>query len=414
MLDQASKEMARDLHNDGDMEILEMPVEHANQSVAARLLIADDLADIRIALEMLFDGQGYQVFSAQDPISLLKALEAHTFDMVLMDLNYTRDTTGGAEGLELVSRIRSFDRTIPVLVMTAWGNVEIAVEAMRRGASDFVQKPWDNSELLAKVQEQVKCGRVLRHTLRLQEEEALEAKKFQNSLMPHVVPRIIGYDIAATTHSLRFVGGDYYDIVQISDTKTAFCIADVAGKGLPGALLMSNLQAALKPLIRENLRPDDLCSRLNRTLCEIMPTNRFVSLFYGVLDSKENVLTYCNAGHNPPLLLRADGSTSELSSCGAVLGRFADWRYELRDQNLSHGDILLIFTDGVVEACDQTDEPFGEQRLLQFSREADSGSAALRLEILSKAVSAHCEGNFQDDATIIVLQWQAPNSNPEL
>jgi sigma-B regulation protein RsbU (phosphoserine phosphatase) len=334
--------------------------------------------------------------------------------MVLMDLNYTRDTTGGAEGLELVSRIRSFDRTIPVLVMTAWGNVEIAVEAMRRGASDFVQKPWDNSELLAKVQEQVKCGRVLRHTLRLQEEEALEAKKFQNSLMPHVVPQIIGYDIAATTHSLRFVGGDYYDIVQISDTKTAFCIADVAGKGLPGALLMSNLQAALKPLIREDLRPDDLCSRLNRTLCEIMPTNRFVSLFYGVLDSKENVLTYCNAGHNPPLLLRADGSTSELSSCGAVLGRFADWRYELRDQNLSHGDILLIFTDGVVEACDQTDEPFGEQRLLQFSREADSGSAALRLEILSKAVSAHCEGNFQDDATIIVLQWQAPNSNPEL
>ena len=155
------------------MEILEMSVEHASQSDSARLLVADDQAHIRIALEMLFDGEGYQVFSASDPTSLLEALQTQTFDIVLMDLNYTRDTTGGAEGLQLVSRIRSLDPAIPLLVMTGWGNVEIAVEAMRRGASDFVQKPWDNSELLAKVQEQVECGRILRRSQRRQEEEAV-------------------------------------------------------------------------------------------------------------------------------------------------------------------------------------------------------------------------------------------------
>jgi DNA-binding NtrC family response regulator len=109
------------------MEILEMPVEHASQSDSARLLVADDHADIRFALKMLFDEPGYQVFSAPDPTSVLAALQAQTFDIVLMDLNYTRDTTGGAEGLQLVSQIRSLDRTIPLLVMTAWGNVEIAV-----------------------------------------------------------------------------------------------------------------------------------------------------------------------------------------------------------------------------------------------------------------------------------------------
>jgi sigma-B regulation protein RsbU (phosphoserine phosphatase) len=386
------------------MEILEMEVEGAIQPLSARLLVADDQADILTALKMLFRGQDYQVSSASDPKSVLASLQAQTFDIVLMDLNYTRDTTGGGEGLELVSRIRSLDRTIPLLVMTAWGNVEIAVEAMQRGASDFVQKPWNNNELLAKVQKQVEYGRGLRTSLRKEQEEALEAKEIQKNLLPRVVPQVPGYDIAAISTPVRFIGGDFYDIVKISNTQTAFCIADVAGKGLPGALLMSNLQAALKPLIRDNVSPDELCSRLNRTLCEIMPTNRFVSFFYGVLDSGKNLLTFCNAGHNPPLLVKSDGSTSELRSSGAILGRFPDWHYVPVNQDLSRGDILLLFTDGVVEACDENDEPFGEQRLLLFTRDANSCSAAARLELISKAVSVYCGGKFQDDATMIVLQ----------
>jgi sigma-B regulation protein RsbU (phosphoserine phosphatase) len=386
------------------MEILEMEVEGAIEPLSARLLVADDQADILTALKMLFRGQDYQVSSASDPGSVVAALQTQIFDMVLMDLNYTRDTTGGGEGLELVSRIRSLDRTIPLLVMTAWGNVEIAVEAMQRGASDFVQKPWNNSELLAKVQKQVEYGRGLRKSLRKQEEEALEAKAIQKSLLPRVVPQVPGYDVAAITKPVLFIGGDFYDIVQINETQTAFCIADVAGKGLPGALLMSNLQAALKPLIRDDVSPDELCSRLNRALCEIMPTNRFVSFFYGVLDSRKNLLTYCNAGHNPPLLVRADGRTSELRSSGAILGRFPDWDYVRLNQHLCSGDVLLLFTDGVVEACDENDEPFGEERLSQFTRDAHNCSAAERLERLSKEVSAHCGGKFQDDATMIVLQ----------
>lgn len=382
-----------------------MEVQDAVEPISARLLVADDQPDILIALEMLFDGEGYQVFSAPDPKSVLAAVQAHTFDIVLMDLNYTRGITGATEGLELVSRIRSLDPATPLLVMTAWGNVEVAVEAMRRGASDFVQKPWNNSQLLAKVHEQVEYGRDLRRSRRMEEEEVSGAKEIQKSLLPHEVPQVHGYDIAATTQSARFVGGDYYDIAQLSDTLTAFCIADVAGKGFPGALLMSNLQAALKPLLREDVRPDDLCGRLNRILCEIMPTNRFVSFFCGVLDSGKNLFTYCNAGHNPPLLVRADGgSMHELRTSGAILGRFPDWRYTQRSQNLRRGDTLLLFTDGVVEACNENDEPFGEQRLLQFAREAHSCSAAAWLDRLSKAVSAHSAGKLQDDATMIVLR----------
>jgi len=288
--------------------------------------------------------------------------------------------------------------------MTAWGNIEIAVEAMQRGASDFVQKPWNNNELVIKVEKQVEHGRDLRTLLRKQEQETLEAKEIQKSLLPQMVPQVPGYDIAAVNHPVRFIGGDYYDIVQISETEIAFCIADVAGKGLPGALLMSNLQAALKPLIHANVLPDELCRRLNRSLCEIMPTNRFVSFFYGVLDTETNLLTYCNAGHNPPLLLKTYGATIELASSGAILGKFPDWQYTQMQQSLNSGDVLLLFTDGVVEVCDENEEPFGEQRLLQLTKEAQSCSAIARLEFLSQAISAYCGGKFQDDATMIVLQ----------
>ena len=122
---------------------------------SARLLVADDQPHILAALEILLHGEGYQTDRAVNPENVLQALQEQKFDVVLMDLNYTRDTTGGAEGLELVTRIRAIDQTIPLVVMTAWGNVDLAVEAMRRGASDFVQKPWSNHQLLEKVREQV-------------------------------------------------------------------------------------------------------------------------------------------------------------------------------------------------------------------------------------------------------------------
>jgi sigma-B regulation protein RsbU (phosphoserine phosphatase) len=376
----------------------------SSEIASARLLVADDQPHILAALEILLHGEGYQTDRAVNPENVLQALQEQKFDAVLMDLNYTRDTTGGAEGLELVTRIRAIDQTIPLVVMTAWGNVDLAVEAMRRGASDFVQKPWSNHQLLEKVREQVERCRMLRSTQRRREEESSEASAIQKGLLPSSIPQIAGYDIAATTQSMHFIGGDYYNIVPISDTQTAICIADVAGKGLPGALLMSNLQASLKPLIHKDIQPHDLCRRLNRTLCEIMPENKFVSLFYSVLDSQNHWLTYCNAGHNPPIVLGADGDVIELNSSGAILGRFPDWQYSQTNRKLSHGDTLLFFTDGVVEACDQQNELFGEQKLVQIAHKFAHQTASELQDTLLQAASAHCGGKFQDDATLIVLQ----------
>jgi len=137
------------------------------------ILIADDQSDVIAALRMLLKGEGYQAESATSPAGVLQAIQARDFDVLLMDLNYTRDTTSGGEGLDLLSRIQQLDGGLPVVVMTAWGSVELAVEAMRRGARDFVQKPWDNSRLLAILRNQIELGQALRKGQRLEAENRL-------------------------------------------------------------------------------------------------------------------------------------------------------------------------------------------------------------------------------------------------
>jgi sigma-B regulation protein RsbU (phosphoserine phosphatase) len=371
---------------------------------AGRVLVADDQPHVLEALQLLLKSRGYQTEAVNHPARVLQALRSGEFDVVLMDLNYTRDTTAGGEGLELVSEIRSIDANLPLIVMTAWSSVDLAVEAMRRGASDFVQKPWHNRQLLEKLETQVERCRVLRQAERQRTDEMQDAREIQKHLLPRNIPQIKDYEIAGMTQPVRHVGGDFYDVVRISETETVLCIADVSGKGMPAALLMSSLQAALKPLMWNPRSPREVCARLNRMLCEIAPVGKFVSFFYAVLNSKDNRLTYSNAGHNPPVLVRGNGAVSELNAAGAVLGQFPDWIYEQSDFELRSGDRLVLFTDGLVEASNQDDEPFGEARVTAITWENRGANAGQLERLLTQAASEHCAGHFQDDASMIVLR----------
>jgi DNA-binding NtrC family response regulator len=143
------------------------------QSAAVRVLVADDQPDVREALRLLLKGEGFETATVASPSAVLAAIETREFDAVLIDLNYARDTTSGQEGLDLLSRVRTLDSTLPVVVMTAWGSLELAVEAMRRGAKDFVQKPWENARLLAILKTQIELARALRRSQRLEAENRL-------------------------------------------------------------------------------------------------------------------------------------------------------------------------------------------------------------------------------------------------
>src|ERR687888_288758 len=158
-------------------------VRHAARPSEPRVLIADDQPDVLEALRLLLKAEGFQLETASSPAGVLAAVEAREFDVALIDLNYARDTTSGEEGLNLLSRIQGIDPTLPVVVMTAWGSVEVAVEAMRRGARDFIQKPWDNARLLAIIRTQVELSRALRRGQRLEAENLMLRGEGQ----PHLI-----------------------------------------------------------------------------------------------------------------------------------------------------------------------------------------------------------------------------------
>ena len=368
-----------------------------------RILIADDQPDLLDALRLLLKGQGIEYDTVTSPEAAISALESRPFDLVLMDLNYTGDTTSGREGIDLLARVQELDRLLPVIVMTGWGSVDLAVEAMRRGVRDFVQKPWDNAHLLAKMREEIEAGRARRRVEAAERRELAEALKIQQRLLPQQVPQIDGWELAVSWQPASGVGGDCFDAIRFDDARLALTIADVVGKGIPAALLMSNLQAAVRAFASEAVEPSALCQQVNRILCGNIAEGRFISFFYCILDASTGVLTYTNAGHYLPMLVRTDGSVERLGIGGPVLGVLPEADYEQAQVAAAPGDRIVLFTDGITEARNAGDEEFGEQRLLEGAIEHRACSAPALQARLADAVAAFTGGHMHDDATLIVL-----------
>ena len=380
---------------------------------APRTLIADDQPDVLAALRLLLKGAGFQTEAATSPAAVLDAIKRNNFDVVLMDLNYARDTTSGQEGLDLISSIRALDSVVPIVVMTAWGSVDLAVETMRRGVRDFVQKPWDNSRLLHTLRTQIEQGRAKRRQhrrnaenrinnrrLRAEFEEALE---IQRGLLPKTMPEIPGFELTSAWQPANTVSGDYVSAFTLNDDLTALCVADVAGKGLPAALLMANMQPALKSAASETTAPREVCSNLNQVMSGNMPENKFITCFYAILDARRKKLTFTNAGHNPPLLVRRNGNCLSLVEGGRVIGVFPETVYTQGEIELRSGDRLLMFTDGLTEAANASGVEFGEQRLIELlTRERALTATDLQKTIL-QAVTEFNNGELNDDATCLLL-----------
>jgi len=379
-----------------------------------RTLIADDQPDVLAALRLLLKGEGYQTEAANSPTAVLDAIKHRDFDVVLMDLNYARDTTSGKEGLDLISRIQAEDNTLPIVVMTAWGTVDLAVEAMRRGVCDFVEKPWENSRLLHVLRTQIEQGRTRRRLQqrasqrrafnRTLKSELKEAREIQQRLMPEATTRLEGFDLSSAWRPARTIGGDYLAAFQLGEDRAALCVADVAGKGLPAALMMSNMQAALKSAASEELMPGDLCARLNKLIYGNIPLNRFISCFFGLLDVRRRVLHFTNAGHNAPLLVRRNGKVLRLQIGGRVLGAFTDSTYRQDEVQLRSGDRLLLFTDGLTEVRNASGDEFGEVRLAELLVKQQRRSANELQSIIIDAVSEFCGDQFDDDAAMMVVE----------
>jgi sigma-B regulation protein RsbU (phosphoserine phosphatase) len=369
----------------------------------ARVLVADDQPDILQALRLLLTDAGLEADLVTTVSDALGSIGRSPYDLLLMDLNYTRDTTSGREGLELIDAVRAKDASLPIVVMTGWGTIDTAVEAMRRGARSFVQKPWDDATLVEVVRREIASGDATRRRDARLARETEEAQLIQRALLPSSMPSVEGCQIAARWTPAAGLGGDCYDLLPFGAGRLGVSIADVIGKGLPAALLMSNLQAAVRAFATAGVDPSQTVASVNRLLCRNIETGKFVTFCYVVIDTTDRRLAFANAGHFPPLLLRDDGSVDRLATSGLVLGVAPDWSYGTGSFELRSGDRLVCFTDGITEALSPEGDEFGDDRLVDRVRAGRHRSADQLADDIMAAVGDWTGAGPQDDATLIVV-----------
>jgi sigma-B regulation protein RsbU (phosphoserine phosphatase) len=231
------------------------------------------------------------------------------------------------------------------------------------------------------------------------------ARQVQLELLPASDPHIDGFDISAYNFTTEEVSGDYYDWVRIYDDQLGLVIADVSGKGVPAALLMAFLRASLRAAIHIGYAPHISMAKVNYLLWESIERNQFVTAFYAVLDASNRTLAYSNAGHNPPLLMEPDGSGKFIERGGLPLGMFRDTRYYEHYLTLEPGQVLVLYTDGVTEAANKSDEQYGRERLEQRVREGIHLGARKMIDFIHEDVQAFTDGRgADDDITFFIIK----------
>lgn len=278
----------------------------------------------------------------------------------------------------------------------------------KKGGKGFTE---DDQRLLAiiaaqsaQVVENARLYEEERSLLEIQQELRI-ASQIQSDLLPRESPKLCGYEVAGATFPAREIGGDYFDFIPLDDDKIAVCLGDVSGKGLTAALLMSNLQASLRSQTYLTNSVKECISRVNRHLYQSTSPEKFATLFYGILDTKNHTLTYCNAGHEPPILIGRSGEVLRLREGGTVVGIMDGFTFKETITELWPGDILVAFSDGVTEAMNHDREQFGEKSLTDLLKENVGNSAEAVVQEIVKAVRTHAgEAPQYDDITALVVR----------
>jgi len=339
----------------------------------------------------------------------------------------------GMDGFQVMKGLKEIeeDGYLPVLVITA--QPEQKLSALRAGAKDFVSKPFELAELIARVhnilevrllhleaknyskalEETVRELEASREVIRLKslaeqkrsEQELALAQETQESLLPRFLPQFADFHIHAFSNPTRYVGGDFYDFLQLSSGEWMGVLADVSGKGMSAALLSSMVLGALSMEFRSGTKPHEVLNRVNQLLCEKSLPFQFVTLFLFLL-SPNGIGQFISAGHNPAYLFRsATGKVDQLDSDAHFLGMFDFASYQCRTLHLNEGDILVVYSDGLTDAQNRHEEMFGEERLLNIiQQDAPSGSHAVERKFLS-AIEEFTQGMPQtDDITFVIVE----------
>ena len=388
----------------------------------ARILVVDDKpANVQL-IERMLCGAGYtSVESTTDSCAVCDLHRRNRYSLILLDLQMP-----GLDGFQVMEGLKEIegDGYLPVLVITAQPAHKL--RALEAGAKDFVSKPFELAELRARVRnilevrllhlKMKECNAALEETVRQleasremiqkrNEEELVLAQQTQESLLPRCLPQFENFHIHAFNNPTRYVGGDFYDFLQLGSGEWMGVLADVSGKGMSAALLSSMVLGALSMEFHAGTRAEEVLSRVNRLLRQKSLPFQFVTLFLFVL-GPDGGGQFISAGHNSTYIFRAaTGKIEALGSDAFALGMFDGVCYPARRVQLDAGDILVVYSDGLTDAENQREEVFGEERLLELIQQAaPAGSHVLEYRLL-RAIEEFTEGTPQtDDITFVVVE----------
>ena len=352
----------------------------------------------------------YEFFFARNSIEALDILN-HTADIeiILLDINMPE-----MDGLTLLAMVNEMHNpAIRVIMVSAYGDMANIRQAMNNGAFDFVIKPIDMDDLSLTIKKAIEQINYVHESqkehsqLETLKKDLTTARSIQQYFLPQKFPeKSDQLDIYASMEAAKDIGGDFYDFFRIDDDHIAFLIGDVCGKGIPAALFMAVCCTIIRSKGVECGTARTCISESNRLLAAYSADCMFVTVFYAIYNTKTGLVTYCNAGHNPPHLLRSDGTVEELPrSNSLVMGVFDDIEYKEASLQLEPGDTLVIFTDGVTEAINPEKKEFGTRQLMTTLRGMAGKSSQQIIEVVRGAIKDFADGAEQsDDITMLVVK----------
>ena len=376
-----------------------------------KILVVDDEPDLEPLLlqrmrRAIRAGRYEFVFAGNGLEALHKLDEDETIDMVLSDINMPQ-----MDGLTLLDQIPEVNPNIRSVIISAYGDMKNIRTAMNRGAFDFITKPIDFKDLQVTIDrtlnhvEELKAALSARDKLVSLQNELDVASNIQQSILPTELPQEHDYQMFGSMKSARNVGGDFYDVVRLPDRRVGLAIADVSDKGVPAALFMMSTRTLLKGAAIGAINPGDVIGTVNQLLCEDNEAAMFVTLIYGVYDPETGRLTYANGGHNPPLIVHSDNSSTLLPPTdGLALGLVPGYEYQQRTVTVAPGEALVLYTDGVTEAMNGDEEEFGVERLQDIFKKSNPHEPYAITRLVFDAVDTFAGDTPQsDDVTCLTL-----------
>lgn len=379
-----------------------------------KILVVEDSITQAISVQRILKGQGWDVTLAKNGQEGLEKANEIKPDVILSDLMMPV-----MDGFEFCKIIKSGPlKPIPFILLSAMGELEDKVKGLETGADDYLTKPPREMELIARIrsahrikeyQDELQTALDELRKIHMQMMDELEhARTTQSTILPQKMPVIPGLGIASKYVPMEQIGGDFFDVVTLPDSKVGFLVADVTGHGISAALISFMASSLFKTFCMQNSSPDLTLKNINNFLYEKIEEGKFVTVWYGIYDLEKKILTYTSAGHPPAYLIRR--GTQEiipLTAGGTCLGPFPSELNPLDPDSvkLSPGDKIVVYTDGIIECSNDQKEQFGAERLEDFLKKEAHLDVQESLDSLySQTLEFSGKSSFGDDITLLAFE----------